>query len=866
MTYRHILRILVTITLLFLLLVQGAASAGIPSLIGNGITGKVEAGATRPGQPLRLRPEACTPISNTLFAWTPLTPTAGLALTLTAGATGTLPLTFTWGFGDGSLPRSGQIVTHTYGLPDRYTVELTATNGCGRDAITHTLTVIPACEPAHGTLFTWIPLTPTAGQPVTLTGQAGGTLPLTLTWDLGDGTPPSVGETVSHTYALPGPYTVVLTAANACGHQPVAHTLTVIPACEPVHNTTFVWTPLTPTVGEPITLTAGASGTLPLAFTWEMDDETLTHTGQAVTHTYGLPGQHTVHLAAANTCGHQSVAHTLTVIPACEPVQGAVFAWTPLTPTVGEAVTLTGQATGTAPVSFTWAFGDGENGVGPAVVHSYPQPGSYAATLTATNACGHESVAHTLTVIPACVPVQDVALSWIPLTPTVGQVVTLTAQATGTAPLTFTWNLGDGTQGQGISLTHRYMQPGSFQLSLYAENGCGHQSIAHTLTVVPACVPVHEPSFTWTPLAPTVGEAVTLTGQASGTLPLSFTWSLGDGTPPLTGERVLYTYTLPAFYTVTLTVANACGQQVVEHAIAVVPGCVPVHGAAMAWTPGLPIPGETTAFEAGAAGSGPFSFSWLFGDGKGGSGAPVYHAYTRPGLYTVQLVAANSCGQETITATLEVCQAVETASMEGPALLQVGEAALITATYGPSAATMPVTLTWSNGTSGPTTAYSWPGAGIYNVVVTATNACGLARGVRVVHVLQSVYLPLISRNWSSCFAGAWEAEDNDYPEQANGPLCREQEYQGYPDDQDDYFYIDGQPGTVTVQMWGYAPGVQGQLLLYDEQRNLVAWDNDPSDGWEVSCATGAQRYYIRVYTSGGYGFEEPYSVKVRFSW
>jgi PKD repeat protein len=165
----------------------------------------------------------------------------GQVVTLTGSATGTLPISFTWHFGDGAVA-FGATVTHSYSLPGSYQVQVTAANSCGQEPVTRTLGVLPLpCEPVTGTIFSWTPLTPTAGQVITLTGDASGTMPISYTWAFGDGTPPlaglalskvagRTGEVITHTYGLPGAYTVTVTATNGCGEATAAHSVTVVAA------------------------------------------------------------------------------------------------------------------------------------------------------------------------------------------------------------------------------------------------------------------------------------------------------------------------------------------------------------------------------------------------------------------------------------------------------------------------------------------------------------------------------------------------------------------------------------------------------------------------------------------------------------
>jgi hypothetical protein len=82
-------------------------------------------------------------------------------------------------------------------------------------------------------------------------------------------------------------------------------------------------------------------------------------------------------------------------------VEGAYFDGTPpslsaVIPgggTSGESVVMAASATDRSQVSFSWSFGDGASGSGDIVQHSYASPGTYAVTVTATDAAGNASTA-----------------------------------------------------------------------------------------------------------------------------------------------------------------------------------------------------------------------------------------------------------------------------------------------------------------------------------------------------------------------------------------------------------------------------------------------------------------------------------------
>ncbi len=229
--------------------------------------------------------------------------------------------------------------------------------------------------------------------------------PVTYTWNLGDGDL-SQGQVITHTYDQAGTYTVVLTATNCqrAGVATATHVVAVLgQPCEPVHDAVFAWVPYTPTVSQVVTFSGSAGGTLPITYSWKLDEETW-KTGQVVTHSYGLSGTYLVAMTATNCSTATAVViRTITVVAQqpCEPAHEATFAWTPFTPSVGLLVTFTASAAGTPPITFTWHWGDDITGSGAIATHVYGTTGTYTVTLQAQNRCGEDLAIRSLTVVPA---------------------------------------------------------------------------------------------------------------------------------------------------------------------------------------------------------------------------------------------------------------------------------------------------------------------------------------------------------------------------------------------------------------------------------------------------------------------------------
>ena len=338
--------------------------------------------------------------------------------------------TYLWEFGDGQTSTLAQ-PSHSYSQVGSYTVSLTAYHpACpavsGR--ITHPVTVH---DYAAALTLPAAPISSAPGQVLSATGRLTntGTLPATFALTLGGpawgtvapdqvtlapgaSTPVTVSLAVP-TGATPGAYAFTLVAralddprtppaqAEATLSVTVAelYRLTVTPVTASgvaypgaeanytlyltnTGNMAATWTPVVVEGSWPVTLTPagpynlqpGASQTVQVAVRVPLS---------------ALVGaQELTRLRLEEA--HVSPVITLTTTALCRPLSALDVNWTPASLRVGQVMTFSASVTGSRPVTYTWAFGDGTGAQGEVVTHSYGFPGlgtGFTLQLTATNPC-----------------------------------------------------------------------------------------------------------------------------------------------------------------------------------------------------------------------------------------------------------------------------------------------------------------------------------------------------------------------------------------------------------------------------------------------------------------------------------------------
>ena len=127
----------------------------------------------------------------------------------------------------------------------------------------------------------------------------------------------------------------------------------------------------------------------------------------------------------------------------------------------------------------------------------------------------------------------------------------------------YSWSFGDGSTGTGRTVSHTFDLSATHSVTLTVTNDRGlSSSTTQAISVGAAALPT--PTFTVSPAAPRVNEAVFFNASAStpgaGHTITSFRWNFGDGSPAGSGVTTQHVYAVAGSYSVSLTVTDEAGQ------------------------------------------------------------------------------------------------------------------------------------------------------------------------------------------------------------------------------------------------------------------------------------------------------------------
>ncbi|MFC4231455.1 PKD domain-containing protein [Parasediminibacterium paludis] len=297
---------------------------------------------------------------------------------------------YTWNFGDGAVASNNFNEQHIFTNTGTYNISLTATNTCGTNTVTKTISVNGT--PATLTAITG-PTSVALGGVIGLSNSTNGGV-----WASANSAVATINNYGIVTGIAVGNTVITYTVPNTCGTNSISMPITVLAAnsncITPLAN--FTINANTQCLGgNNFIFSNSASGT-GLTYTWNFDDGAIGNSANG-SHAFTQAGVYNVKLIVSNACGTDSIVKNITVIAA--PLQPQAITGNNSI-AIGGTTTLSSTTTGGVWSSSSTAIATvSANGLVTGIAS-----GTATITYTVTNACGTASVSKIVLVSQPCVP------------------------------------------------------------------------------------------------------------------------------------------------------------------------------------------------------------------------------------------------------------------------------------------------------------------------------------------------------------------------------------------------------------------------------------------------------------------------------
>lgn len=474
-------------------------------------------------------------------------------------------------------------------------------------------------------------------------------------WDFGDGTTGG-GAAPTHIYSAPGTYRVLLTITGdqrgGCENTDTDEvTVTVVKAPVAVIDAGDIVP-----AGAAVTFDGSKStstGSPIDSWQWDFGDGQ-TASGKTVTHSFQKHGKYpvtlTVQTGSQAQCAEASVKQFIIVNSPPRAAAGKelhIGLHQPFVLDARQSVDLDGAIT-----AYNWDLGDGTKAAGMEIRHKYKKSGTYNVTLTVTDDTQIENNRHSDTIKIRV----NAAPSAVIKTAERGSAGIekkfdgISSSDPDGDNLSYHWDFGDGEHSEQAAPVHTYRRPGVYQVSLTVDDGFG---LSNSKTKTTRLIIINHP-----PEPRTAVEKRGCTGHpvhfdASSSVDrdgkiVSYSWDFGDGSKA-NGPVLDHTYKKPGIYNAVLTVTDDSGTRTAAvplklNVVIQAPPIAKIIAKDHCYSGGVHDGILFDATQSRAHDNRPLQYAWDFGDGQTAKGPRVFHAFKKPGKYTVKLIVKDGSG------------------------------------------------------------------------------------------------------------------------------------------------------------------------------------------------------------------------------
>ncbi|MEC5144035.1 PKD domain-containing protein [Chitinophaga sp. 212800010-3] len=561
---------------------------------------------------------------------------ANVIFTNTTVESGTV--SYKWEFDDGTSSISKDPGSHTFTTKGTHSIKLTATNdlGCIDSKTVDDINI------ANFATTLVVPPQICAGTTATFSATFAPAVPQSTTWEV-NGLP--VQGYIDHTTynaTATGPLTVKLKAMYGTCPDSAQKATVVVPS--PTVNPGIS---ILPFCVPPATVNFVANSTNADTWQWDFDDGT-TAAVQNPSHIFKAEKDYNVKLTASNQqgCTVQQLIpvgiHNTAVTIYTGEDNGCEHLSTSFTASVNNNDKIQ---------SYQWDFGDGGTSTVAAPLHTFTSPGIYTVKLTyvTNNGCSG-TTAYQKQVIIYKKPTPDFTSPEAPQVCGNTPVIFFDKSDVGTS---WYWNFGDGSTGQGNTVSYSYSAPGTYDVTLTVHNGSCFSTITKKAFIT-AIIPF--PRFD---AAPTCDNRMTLQVSEYSIGASSLQWDWGDGkdtTYTTHSDALTHTYAQSGTYRVKLTTSdNHCNTYLIKAVTIIGRSAVVITADKTSFCSSDHTTASVQQINTSILGAQPYHWQADGNDVPSASLTQNNYTYSlAPGKHTLRLLAQNSLGCYDTSNTIEV--------------------------------------------------------------------------------------------------------------------------------------------------------------------------------------------------------------------
>lgn len=484
-----------------------------------------------------------TPVAN--FSPSNTTICSGESIQLTNSSTDAT--SYAWSTSGGTISSTTDAnPTIDFTSSGTYTVDLTANGPGGTDISSQVITITVMQNPvASGTPSSTSLTLPSAS--VSFTNSS--TNSTSYFWDFGDGNT-SVNSDPINNYTSSGTYSVMLIASNGtCDDDTTYFTINVADSGTPPNPAAIFSIPSTTVCqGESIQLSNNSLDAT--SYVWTTSGGTLSSTtAENPTIDFATSGSYTIDLTANGPGGTDVSSQTISVTIEQNPTASATTSATTVTlPSASVSFTNTSSNA----TSYFWDFGDGNTSTNENPTYSYSAPGTYTASLTASNGvCSDASTTFSITVEPAP-PEPNASFTVNDATICAGDSIQLTNNSSDAT--TYVWSSNGGTilSPTDFEPLISFTTSGTYNVTLTAIGVGGTDVATRTVVITTIAAPISSAMANNTSVQLPNGNVTftNLSFNATG-----YFWDFGDGNTS-NDTHPFNEFTSPGVYDVMLVASN----------------------------------------------------------------------------------------------------------------------------------------------------------------------------------------------------------------------------------------------------------------------------------------------------------------------